>query len=123
MPFHVCGKLVCARELFVACFAQSFLHNHLFALFLLTTGLPMPACNLFAGKLFPTHHTRVGEPSLNAGVGFLVESQAVSSVCGKAAIGETALKKFHVTMASFVSSQVTGVSEPPLTLGTNIGLF
>ena len=122
MPFHVCGKFVCAGELFVADRAQSLFHHHLPSRLFLPTSLAMSACNLFAGELFPTDHTRVDEPPLDAGVSLLMKSEAVSSVCGKTAIGKTTLQLFHLSVTSLVSFQVTRVPEPPLTLGTNIRL-
>ena len=122
MPFHVGGKFVCAGEFFVAYFAQSLLCHHFPTLLLLATGLAMSTCDLFTRELFPTDHTRVDEPPLNAGVCFLMESEAVSSICGKAAVGKTALQKFYFSVTSLVSFQVTRVPKPPLTLRTNIRL-
>ena len=91
MPFHVCGKFICTGEFFLAYFAQGLLHHDFPALLFLATGLAMSARNLLTGELFPTHNPRVDKPAFNAGVGFLMESKAVSSVCGKTTIGETAL--------------------------------
>ena len=122
MSFHVSGKLICAGELFVAYRAQSLFHHHLPCRLLLATSLAMSARNLFAGELFPTDHTRVDQSPLNPGVSLLMESQAVSSVCGKATVGKTALQQFHLPMTSLVSFQVTRVPKPTLTLGANIRL-
>ena len=107
MPFHVSGKFICAGELFVAYRAQSLFHHHLPCRLLLATSLAMSARNLFAGELFPTDHTRVDEPPLNTSVSLLMKSEAVSSVCGKTAIGKTALQQFHLSVTSLVSFQVT----------------
>lgn len=73
-------------------------------------------------NFFPQITQRVDQPPLNPGVSLLMESQAVSSVCGKATVGKTALQQFHLPMTSLVSFQVTRVPKPTLTLGANIRL-